>query len=337
MHTRRTAIVALALSLSIVAGCSLLPAPDPAPSPAPAPTTTTVAPTTTLPVATTTSTTRPSSTTTSTSVPTTSSTTTTTTTVAPQSRIGLLAFGDAGSGDATQMQVATQMQNWASTHRVDALLEAGDVVYPDGAPSRFAATIDAPYSTLRASMPLWAALGNHDIMWNNGNDLMSYLSMPGRSYEKIITNGDVTMQVIVLDSNDVSAAQTAWLDARLSSGTPRWRVVMFHHPVWSCSNHGNTQSVIASWLPVLTAHDVDLVITGHDHNYQRFQQANTTFVVTGGGGMPTYAITACAAGTPSLQASAQRHHFLGIEATSTTMTVTAVARTGESLDSVSLS
>lgn len=227
------------------------------------------------------------------------------------------------------------MENWASTHRVDALLEAGDIVYPDGAPSRFSAAIDTPYRTLRESRPLWAALGNHDVMWNNGNDLMAHLSMPGRSYEKLLTNGDVTMQILVLDSNAVSSAQTSWLQAKLSSGSPRWRIVMFHHPVWSCSSHGNTQSVIASWLPVLTANNVDLVITGHDHNYQRFQQANTTFVVTGGGGMPTYAITACNA-TPPLQASAQRHHFLGIEATSTSLSLTAVARTGETLDQVSI-
>ncbi len=234
------------------------------------------------------------------------------------------------------MQVATQMENWAATHRVDALLEAGDVVYPDGAPSRFAATIDAPYARLRASRPLWAALGNHDVMWNNGNDLMAYLSMPSRSYEKILTNNDVTMQILVLDSNSVSVAQTEWLDSKLSSGSYRWRIVMFHHPVWSCSKHGNTQSVISSWLPVLTSRNVDLVVTGHDHNYQRFQHANTTFVVTGGGGMPTYAIASCN-GTPPLQASAQRHHCLGIEATSTALSVTAVARTGETLDQVSIS
>jgi len=234
------------------------------------------------------------------------------------------------------MQVAQQMQNWAGTHHVDALLEAGDIVYPDGSPARFAAAIDAPYATLRSSIPFWPALGNHDVMWNNGNDLMSYISMPGRSYEKLITNGDVTMQLLVLDSTNVSPTQTAWLESKLSSGSPRWRVVMFHHPVFSCSSHGNTQAVIDAWLPVLTAHDVDLVITGHDHNYQRFQQGNTTFVVTGGGGMPTYPINACVA-TPTLQASAQRHHFLGIEATATGLTLTAVARTGETLDQFSMS
>ena len=294
--------MALAFSFTVLAGCSLLPTPDPNPI-SPATTTTSTAPsppTSTVPI------------------------------------IGLLAFGDAGSGDATQRQVAAQMETWASSHRVDAMLEAGDVVYPDGAPSRFNDSIDAPYATLRASRPLWAALGNHDVMWNNGNNLMAHLSMPDRFYEKLLTNGDITMQILVLDSNAVSTAQTTWLESKLSSGTYRWRIVMFHHPVWSCSKHGNTQSVITSWLPVLTSRNVDLVITGHDHNYQRFEQADTTFVVTGGGGMPTYAVTECS-GTPALQASAQRHHFLGIEATSSALSVSAVASTGETLDQVSIS
>lgn len=228
------------------------------------------------------------------------------------------------------------MQNWANSHRVDALLEAGDIVYPDGSPTRFASTIDAPYASLRATRPFWIALGNHDVMWNNGNDLMSYLSVPARYYEKTIMNGTTSLQLLVLDSNNVSAAQTSWLQSRLQSGTPTWRIVMFHHPVWSCSSHGNTQAVIDSWLPTLTANGVDLVITGHDHNYQRFQQANTTFVVTGGGGMPTYAITGCN-GSPALAASAQRHHFLGIEANGSTLTMTAVARTGETLDQFAIS
>jgi hypothetical protein len=326
MHRAR-----LILTTCVVAGalsaCALVPTPDPTPDP---PTTTTGPPITS------TSTTTPTTTSTSTSTSTTAPSTTSTTTTAPPAdpaAVGLLAFGDAGSGDATQAQVAATMATWASTHRVDALLEAGDVVYPDGSPSKFASTIDQPYASLLATDPLWVALGNHDVMTNDGNDLLAHLGLPGHTYEKVLSRDGVSVQILVLDSNDVSAAQTAWLTTRLETGSYRWRIVMFHHPVWSCSNHGSTRAVIDSWLPTIESHHVDLVLTGHDHNYQRFSDASTTFIVTGGGGMPAYPIGTCT-GTPTLLASAQRHHFLGIEATASALSITAVARTGETLDHV---
>jgi hypothetical protein len=322
VHLLTSFVVAGALS-----ACALVPTPDPTPDPP----TTATAPATTSTVTTTSTTT--SSTTTA--PPTTSTIATTSTTTSapptPTAPIGLIAFGDAGSGDATQTQVAATMSTWASTHRGDALLEAGDVVYPDGSPSKFAATIDQPYAALLAKAPLWVALGNHDVTTNNGNDLVAHLGLPGHTYEKVLSRAGVSVQILVLDSTDVSAAQTAWLTTRLETGSYRWRIVMFHHPVWSCSTHGSTRTIIDSWLPIIESHHVDLVLTGHDHNYQRFADASTTVVVTGGGGMPTYPVGACT-DTPALLASAQRHHFLGIEATDSSLSVTAVARTGENLD-----
>ena len=72
-------------------------------------------------------------------------------------------------GNATQLEVADQMRTWVSAgHRVDALVEAGDDVYPDGNPSLFTNALDAPYAGLRGpSRPLWVALGNHDILGGN--------------------------------------------------------------------------------------------------------------------------------------------------------------------------
>ncbi len=269
---------------------------------------------------------------------TTSSTTSTTTGGAPSGEVGLAVVGDAGDGSATQQQVADQIVAWSATHRVDALLTAGDNVYPDGSPASYATTLDVPYAGL-APLPFWPALGNHDVQTGHGGDELAHLgitpAVPGGGYyERDVTDGAASVQILFADSNSIDAAQTTWLGDRLTSGDFDWRIVSFHHPAWSCGPHGSTATVIDQWVPILDAH-ADLVLQGHDHLYERFTRdtgARTLpYVVTGGGGAPLYDSGACS-GTPPRAAWAKRHHFLWVDVTDTTMQVTVVARTGETLD-----
>ena len=247
----------------------------------------------------------------------------------------MIAFGDAGTGGDAQHDIAEEMVAWSDDHRVDAVLEVGDVVYDTGDPKRFDEAIDKPYKRLIEDHPFWVALGNHDVITNNGDSLLAHLDLPGHWYEQVLRDGNASMQLLVLDSNDVSPAQTEWLVERLAEGDFDWRVVAFHHPPYSCGPHGNTPSTLTTWVPVLRALNVDLVLSGHDHSYQRFHDSKVTYIVSGGGGADTSDVTACAAGAVA-DASAKRHHFLGIEATEDELVVTAVARDGEVLDSVTL-
>lgn len=253
----------------------------------------------------------------------------------PRNSVGLIAFGDAGDGSKTQYQVADEMEKWADEHPVDALLEVGDVVYQDGDPKKFDDAIDKPYGKLMEHRPLWVALGNHDVLTNNGRDLISHLDLPGRWYEKVIRHGKVSVQLLVLDSNDVSPEQTRWLTEKLDAGSFTWRIVAFHFPPYSCGPHGNTASTLSTWVPVIRAHDVDLVLSGHDHSYQRYHDATTTYIVTGGGGADSSDAKKCDSGA-TFDAAAKRHHFLGIVATTDGLTVTAVARGGERFDTVTI-
>jgi hypothetical protein len=226
------------------------------------------------------------------------------------------------------------MERWVDTgHRVDALVEAGDDVYDTGHPSRFATALDAPYADLRATRPLWVALGNHDVVAGYGDEQLAYLGLPDLPYAKSLPG----VQVLFLDANHPDEAQAQWLDVRLSEPGPSLRVVVFHQPAYSCGQHGSTAAVGQWWVPVLEAHGVALVVNGHDHDYERFVSASgVTYLVTGGGGAAVRALRATCTGTPARMASAVRHHFVGIEVTdgalTDTLTLTAVARTGEVLD-----
>lgn len=50
-----------------------------------------------------------------------------------------------------------------------------------------------------------------------------------------------------------------------------WRILLMHRPIWSRGNHGSDERKWNHrWIPVIDRFGVDLVIAGHDHNYERF-------------------------------------------------------------------
>ena len=95
------------------------------------------------------------------------------------------------------------------------------------------------------------------------------------------------------------AAQQAWLAADLAAnGSKRCTVAYFHHPRFSSGEHGNHYQMQRIW-DIMYAYGVDVVLSGHDHNYERFAPQNPDggldpafgireiVVGTGGGGLRT--------------------------------------------------
>jgi 3',5'-cyclic AMP phosphodiesterase CpdA len=243
-------------------------------------------------------------------------------------RSGFLAFGDFGGGPE-QRTVAAAMYRWAARHRVDALVTTGDNVYERGEPQRFAAQLDRPYQKLRRSRPLWVTLGNHDVTAGHGPAQLRHLGLPKLPYAKTLPG----VQLLFLDGNRPDQAQTTWLKARLARPGPRFRVVVFHQPAWSCSSHGSNREVDRWWVPVLERSRVALVLNGHDHNYQRFVSTRgVNYVVTGGGGKRLYPVTGCPSGTPRRVAAVARNHFTAVEVRQRSLTVRALAGDGRVID-----
>ena len=272
---------------------------------------------------------RPAAETSASSPPPTVVTTTTTAALVPSGPVvsGFVAFGDFGGG-AAQGAVAAAMERWAATHRVDALVTTGDNVYNAGEPEKFEAQLRTPYLALRATRPMWVSLGNRDVAAGHGDEQLRYLGLPSLPYEKSLPN----VQLLFLDANHPDAAQASWLDEALGKPGPPFRVVVFHQPAWSCGLHGSTPEVDRYWAPVIERHRTALVLNGHDHDYERFSSsAGVTYVVTGGGGQNTYPLAPCV-GTPPQEARAQKHHFMGVEVTASTLTLAAVGTDGGVID-----
>ena len=254
-------------------------------------------------------------------------------TVHPMS--GFAAFGDFGGGPA-QGAVAAGMLRWVRDgHRVDALVTTGDNVYDFGEPRFFDAYLKAPYRALQADgRPLWVTLGNHDVAAGHGAEQLAFLGLPALPYEKALPG----VRFLFLDGNRPGdEAQKRWLAEQLSApAPPLFTVAVFHQPVFSCGLHGRTPDVITHWYPLLNSGRVSLVLTGHDHEYQRFLSTEgTTYIVTGGGGRESYPlIPTC--DPPEMRAGVVKHHFTGVEVYSDRMTVTAVATDGTVLDQVEI-
>ena len=82
--------------------------------------------------------------------------------------------------------------------------------------------------------------------------------------------------IIVLDSMcdmvggcGPDSVQGRWLATDLAANHPVCTMAIFHHPRFSSGEHGNEASMDAFWRPLYAA-DVDVIVNGHDHDYERF-------------------------------------------------------------------
>jgi 3',5'-cyclic AMP phosphodiesterase CpdA len=188
----------------------------------------------------------------------------------------------------------------------DALLLLGDNVYPAGDPAELENTVRQPFAgVLDGPTELWAILGNHDVKDGNGPPQMEALGMPGRWWSTTI--GDVLL--VGLDSNEADdPEQLAFAERVLATADEPWKIVLIHHPPYSAGYQGSNMEVREIWTPIFERYGVQLVLSGHDHDYQRnVEMDGVTYVVTGGA-----AGTRRTAEEDFTEVSFSWHHFVDV-------------------------
>ena len=186
--------------------------------------------------------------------------------------------GDVGTVATDEWTVAARVASVGSSDPFDALVLLGDNVYPDGNPARLDATVFAPFgAVLDSGTELLAVLGNHDAAY--AAEQVAALGMPGRWYTAQL--GDVLF--IGLDSNDAeNPAQLAWLEQTLAARNAGWVIAAMHHPPFSAGVHASDEDTRDAFVPLFERYNVDLVLAGHDHDYQRSVPiGGVTYVVSG--------------------------------------------------------
>ena len=241
----------------------------------------------------------------------------------------IVVMGDNGDGSREQADVAEQMASLHQHFRYNLVLMVGDNFYGSQRPSDLEQKVARPYRTLLdAGVTFQAALGNHD----NESSTIKYppLNMNGRRYYSFVRPG---VRFIVLDTNVLDAEQLRWAEDVLRRATEPWRIAYFHHPLYgNAKRHGSNVDLRVLLEPLLLAHGVQVVFSGHDHVYERLKpQKGIYYFVTGSGGKlrkgGLEVTDSTAAGFDQDQV------FLAAEITSEALHFQAISRTGQTVDS----
>ena len=206
-------------------------------------------------------------------------------TVALPNKSGSLKFavlGDFGTGDRTQMELAQQMAALHGRFAFNLVVLVGDNLYGSERPQDFKKKFEDPYKPLLdAGVKFYASLGNHDAREQR---YYKPFNMEGKLYYTFSPKPDV--RFFVLESTYPEPEQIQWVDKELAGSTSDWKIAVFHHPLYSSGDrHGSDLRLREVLEPLFVKHNVSVVLTGHDHFYERVKpQKGIAYFVIGSGG-----------------------------------------------------
>jgi hypothetical protein len=243
------------------------------------------------------------------------------------SSLKMVVIGDNGTGGRPQLEVAAQMVSLRGQFAYDLVLMVGDNFYGAQQAADLDQKFARPYGPLLAAgVTFQAALGNHDQPAIAG---YPPLNMNGQRYYTFV-RPDV--RFVVLDTNVLDGEQLRWADTVLSQASERWKIAIFHHPIYgNAGRHGGHVDLRVLLEPLLIKHGVQVVFSGHDHVYERLTpQKGIHYFVVGSAGQlrkgDLQRSDTTAAGFDQDQA------FLAGEITGDDLFFQAISRTGETVD-----
>ncbi|GLZ34622.1 hypothetical protein Lesp02_68090 [Lentzea sp. NBRC 105346] len=201
----------------------------------------------------------------------TTGTTTTTTTPPPSGDPVLVGAGDisnSGSGDSATAALLDNIQGTVFT--------AGDNVYDSGTTTEFNTYYNPTWGRHKARTK--PSPGNHDYNTSGASGYFNYFgSVAGANGYYSYDLGN--WHIVSLNSNismAAGSAQEQWLRQDLAASTKPCTAAYWHHPLYtSGANHAPSTST-RPLFQALYDFNADLVITGHNHQYERFAPMNPT-------------------------------------------------------------
>jgi hypothetical protein len=172
---------------------------------------------------------------------------------------------------------------------LSAVMPLGDEQYEDGAYDKFLGSFDPTWGRLKAQMR--PVVGNHEYRTANAQGYFDYFDGvgaqdgPAGPRDKGYYSYDVgTWHVVALNSEcsdtsssstpyrsdcDAGSPQEQWLRADLAAHPAQCTLALWHHPLLS-SGIESSNGAVRPLFQALQDYGVDVLLTGHDHGYERF-------------------------------------------------------------------
>ena len=205
-------------------------------------------------------------------------------------------YGD----NRTYPEVHEKIAKGIAEKKPDIVLNTGDVVEFGLFYEGWGREFFEPAQELFRNTPFYIAIGNHeqDAPWYY--DFVSFPE-PENYYSFDYGNAHFT----IIDSNQwldkPDTEQYEWLEEDLKSTSATWKFVFFHHPPYSSypgyTEEGTEDKKLRVLCPLFERYNVDVVFSGHVHNYERtypllnnnveryrYRDKAVVYIVTGGGG-----------------------------------------------------
>lgn len=223
-------------------------------------------------------------------------------------RIAVIGDTRAGAADLGPSARWPSLVNSLKKHQPMVLLHLGDWVKDGTSYKQWQQTLKS--LNLLDSIPILTVKGNHDrggyfetfnftpkphnaLRLSRVGDILFYLmdsEIPSSSAQEVVSRF----------VSEIKANPELWSAHALKQQGIKAKIWVQHRPIWSSGNHGTDERQWRSWLvPALETLDIDLMLAGHDHQYERFcastgiddqrkcDRQGVTYVISGGGGSVT--------------------------------------------------
>jgi hypothetical protein len=163
----------------------------------------------------------------------------------------------------------------------DAVLALGDLQYEDGTLSAFRTAYDPTWGRVKGiTRP---AVGNHEYRTPNAAGYFDYFGAAAGPRGRGWYSFDLgAWHIVALNSNcdavggcGLGSPQVRWLVADLRAHRARCTLAFWHHPRFSSGAHGSDARFSVFWKKLYEV-GTDVVLVGHDHDYERFAPQTAT-------------------------------------------------------------
>jgi acid phosphatase type 7 len=204
----------------------------------------------------------------------------------PGRRFTFAVFGDTRTGHDVHRAVIEAMLQ----HPFDFVVHTGDMVERGGIKEQWRRffQIERP---LLVDRPIIPSVGNHDKSVRNYYEryfLHDFWADGRRYYVKDWGH----LRMVAIDTmleERAGSTQYEFIEAALAEGMRRNMLMMLflHFPPYSSGRHGSTPGTQETVKELAYRYGVELVVAGHDHNYERTKSIDgTTYIVSGSAGAP---------------------------------------------------